>query len=91
MEDVQSKNDAHLKRLACSIFTQLPEGQADALRALRYVRLIVENLNENWESRSAAAAAGKITQLASASTDREAWQGGATEARPGARGISSLA
>lgn len=68
MEEVPVGNDAYLKRLACQIFTQLPENEADALKALRYARIIVENLHVEWKS----AVGDNVTQLPSSRRDREA-------------------
>lgn len=63
-----AKADGHLKRLACQLFTQLPDDKEEALRTLRYVRLIVENLDQNWEQMAA-----KITQLVPTPKGRAGW------------------
>lgn len=42
------RSDAHARRLACQIFTQLPESQGDALKVLEYVRQIIFNLGNGW-------------------------------------------
>lgn len=76
MEEVPVGNDAYLKRLACQIFTQLPENEADALRALRYARIIVENLHVEWKS---CTSTDKITPLPSARIDRESQRGALRE------------
>lgn len=76
MEEVHSGNDAYLKRLACQIFTQLPEGQADALKALRYARIIVENLNVEWK----VCTGDNVTLLPSALKGPEGSRAGAREA-----------
>jgi hypothetical protein len=86
MEDVHSGNDAYLKRLACQIFTQLPESQGDALRALRYARIIVENLHVEWKS---CAGGGNVTQLAACRRGPEGLTAGAPEASLGSPDIAS--
>lgn len=45
-----SENDGHLKRLACQIYTQLPEDKREAMHVLRYVRQLVFCLGEEWET-----------------------------------------
>ncbi len=40
----------HLKRIACQVFTQLPEDKRDALQVLRLVRQLVFCLGEDWEA-----------------------------------------
>jgi len=47
--------DGHMKRVACQIYTQLPESKRDALLVLRYVRQIVFCLGEDWEAVSRSA------------------------------------
>lgn len=47
--------DGHLKRIACQVYTQLPEGKREALLVLRYVRQIVFCLGEDWETVSRSA------------------------------------
>ena len=44
------ETDGHLKRIACQVFTQLPEDKREALLVLRYVRQIVFCLGEDWET-----------------------------------------
>lgn len=51
----QSDQDGHLKRIACQIYTQLPEDRREALLVLRYVRQIVFCLGEEWEAVSRSA------------------------------------
>ena len=43
-------SEGFLRRLACQIAAQLPQDQAEALRALRLARQIVFNLGEEWEA-----------------------------------------
>lgn len=47
--------DGHLKRVACQIFTQLPEDKRDAMLVLGYVKQIVFCLGEEWETVSRTA------------------------------------
>lgn len=47
--------DGHLKRVACQVFTQLPEDKREALLVLRYVRQIIFCLGEEWETVSRSA------------------------------------
>lgn len=47
--------DGHLKRIACQVYTQLPEDKREALLVLRYVRQIVFCLGEDWETVSKTA------------------------------------
>ena len=42
--------DGYLKRIACQVYTQLPEDKREALLVLRYVREIVFCLGEEWET-----------------------------------------
>lgn len=49
MEQDQA-DTGHLKRLACQVFTQLPEDKRDALQVLRLVRQLVFCLGEDWEA-----------------------------------------
>ncbi len=41
---LRAQGDAHLKRLACQIASQLPEGHEDALRVLGYVERVLDGL-----------------------------------------------
>lgn len=50
-----SEPDGHLKRIACQVYTQMPEDKREALLVLRYVRQIVFCLGENWETVSRSA------------------------------------
>lgn len=45
----------HLKRIACQVFTQLPEDKREALQVLRYIRQIIFCLGEDWETVSRTA------------------------------------
>lgn len=40
--------DGHLKRVACQVYTQLPDNKREALLVLRYVRQIVFCLGDEW-------------------------------------------
>lgn len=57
-----ASDDAHARRLACQIFTQLPDGQAEALRVLFYVRQIISNFGEERREPHA----GEVVRLFSA-------------------------
>jgi hypothetical protein len=54
---MESKLDAdgHLKRIACQVYTQLPEDKREALLVLRYIRQIIFCLGEEWETVSRSA------------------------------------
>lgn len=45
----------HLKRVACQVYTQLPEDKREALLVLRYIRQIIFCLGEEWETVSRSA------------------------------------
>lgn len=45
---MNSSDEAHARRLACQIFTELPDNRAEALHVLSYVRQILFNLGEDW-------------------------------------------
>lgn len=47
--------DGHIKRIACQVYTQLPDDKREALLVLRYVRQIVFCLGEDWETISRSA------------------------------------
>lgn len=47
--------DPHLKRLACQVYTQLPEDKREALQVLRYIRQLIFCLGEEWETVSRSA------------------------------------
>lgn len=47
--------DGHLKRIACQVYTQLPEDKREALLVLRYIRQIIFCLGEEWETVSRSA------------------------------------
>lgn len=53
--DQKPDQDGHLKRIACQVYTQLPEDKREALLVLRYVRQIVFCLGEEWETVSRSA------------------------------------
>lgn len=55
MENLKMQEDPHIKRLACQIYTQLPEDKREALLVLRYVRQIIFCLGESWETVSQSA------------------------------------
>lgn len=44
------QTDPHLKRVACQIYTQLPEDKREALQVLRYIRQLIFCLGEDWET-----------------------------------------
>jgi len=50
MENLKVQTDPHIKRMACQIYTQLPEDKREALQVLRYVRQIIFCLGEEWEA-----------------------------------------
>lgn len=50
MEDARMQSDPHIKRLACQIYTQLPDDKREALQVLRYVRQVIFCLGEDWET-----------------------------------------
>ncbi len=50
MDSLKVQTDPHIKRLACQIYTQLPEDKREALQVLRYVRQIIFCLGEEWET-----------------------------------------
>lgn len=50
MENLKVQTDPHLKRLACQIYTQLPEDKREALQVLKFVRQIIFCLGEDWEA-----------------------------------------
>ena len=55
-DSLKLQADPHIKRVACQIYTQLPEDKREALLVLQYVRQIIFCLGEDWEqvTRSAA-------------------------------------
>lgn len=53
--DLKVQSDPHLKRLACQIYTQLPEDKREALQVLRYARQLIFCLGEDWETVSRSA------------------------------------
>lgn len=55
MENLRVQVDPHVKRMACQIYTQLPEDKREALQVLRYVRQIIFCLGEEWEAISRSA------------------------------------
>lgn len=55
MDDAKLQTDPHVKRLACQIYTQLPEDKREALQVLKYVRQIIFCLGEDWETVSRSA------------------------------------
>lgn len=52
MENLKIQTDPHVKRMACQIYTQLPEDKREALQVLKYVRQIIFCLGEDWEAMS---------------------------------------
>lgn len=55
MDNLKMQDDPHIKRLACQIYTQLPEDKREALQVLRFVRQIIFCLGEEWETVSRSA------------------------------------
>lgn len=49
-ESLKLQVDPHIKRMACQIYTQLPEDKREALQVLQYVRQIIFCLGEDWEA-----------------------------------------
>ena len=50
MDNLKVQTDAHLKRVACQLYTQMPEDKREALQVLRYVRQLIFCLGEEWEA-----------------------------------------
>jgi len=65
---VSSGNTEFLKRAACVIASQLPEGQEDALRVLDYAREILLNLGNSWSPPVTLTATGNQLRLVSSSS-----------------------
>ena len=55
MDDLKIQVEPHIKRLACQLYTQLPEDKREALQVLRYVRQIIFCLGEEWETVASSA------------------------------------
>lgn len=55
MDNAKVQTDPHIKRLACQIYTQLPEDKREALQVLQQVRQIIFCLGEEWETVSRSA------------------------------------
>ncbi len=55
MGDYKLQTDPHLKRLACQVYTQLPEDKREALQVLGFVRQLLFCLGEEWEAVSRSA------------------------------------
>lgn len=49
-DNLRLQVDPHIKRMACQIYTQLPEDKREALQVLQYVRQIIFCLGEDWET-----------------------------------------
>lgn len=49
-ENFKMQIEPHIKRMACQIYTQLPEDKREALLVLQYVRQIIFCLGEDWEA-----------------------------------------
>ncbi len=49
-ENLKIQVDPHIKRMACQLYTQLPEDKREALQVLQYVRQIIFCLGEDWEA-----------------------------------------
>lgn len=49
-ENLKLQVDPHIKRMACQIYTQLPEDKREALQVLQYVRQIIFCLGEDWDA-----------------------------------------
>lgn len=50
VENLKMQADPHIKRMACQIYTQLPEDKREALQVLQYVRQIIFCLGEDWDT-----------------------------------------
>lgn len=48
-DNLKMQVEPHIKRMACQIYTQLPEDKREALQVLQYVRQIIFCLGEDWE------------------------------------------
>lgn len=48
-DNLKMQVDPHIKRMACQLYTQLPEDKREALQVLQYVRQIIFCLGEDWE------------------------------------------
>lgn len=55
-DNLRMQVEPHVKRMACQIYTQLPEDKREALLVLQYVRQIIFCLGEEWETVSRTAA-----------------------------------
>lgn len=55
-ENFKMQVEPHIKRMACQIYTQLPEDKREALLVLQYVRQIIFCLGEDWEAVTRTAA-----------------------------------
>lgn len=53
--DDKADAGSHLKRIACQVYTQLPEDKREALLVLRYIRQLIFCLGEEWETVSRTA------------------------------------
>lgn len=49
-DNLKTQVDPHIKRMACQIYTQLPEDKREALQVLQYVRQIIFCLGEDWDA-----------------------------------------
>jgi hypothetical protein len=49
-ENLRMQIEPHIKRMACQIYTQLPEDKREALLVLQYVRQIIFCLGEDWDA-----------------------------------------
>lgn len=49
-DNLKMQVEPHIKRMACQIYTQLPEDKREALQVLQYVRQIIFCLGEDWEA-----------------------------------------
>ena len=68
MGDYKLQADPHLKRLACQVYTQLPEDKREALQVLGFVRQLLFCLGEDWE---AVSRSGSVLKFSSEGRDRE--------------------
>lgn len=55
MDNLKLQTDPHLKRLACQVYTQMPDDKREALAVLKLVRQLIFCLGEDWETVSGAA------------------------------------
>lgn len=70
MDDMKMQSDPHLKRIACQVYTQLPDDKREALQVLRLIRQLIFCLGEEWETVTRSA---PILQFSQEKRDRGAF------------------